>query len=47
MFWYRSPTSCGTTGFRMMSMGEDSFGLNTNKSGQEQTMQENHAENQR
>lgn len=47
MFWYGSPTSCGTTGFRMMSMGEDSFGLNTNKSGQEQIMQENHAENQR
>lgn len=39
--------SCGTTRFRMMSMGEGSFGLNTNKSRQEQTMQENHAENQR
>lgn len=39
--------SCGITGCRMMSRGEDSFGLNTNKSGQEQTMQENHAENQR
>lgn len=39
--------SCGITGFSVMSMGEDSFELNTNKSGHEQTMQENHAENQR
>lgn len=45
MFWYRSPTSCGVTGFRMMNMGEDSFGLNTNTSGQEQSVQENHAIN--
>lgn len=39
--------SHGITRFRMMSTGEDSFGLNTNTPGQEQTMQENHAENER
>jgi len=37
--------SCGISGFRMMNMGEDSFGLNTNKSGQKQSVQENHAIN--
>lgn len=45
MFWYRRPMSCGVTGFRVMNMGEDSFGLNTNTSGQEQSVQENHAIN--
>jgi len=30
--------SCGISGFRMMNMGEDSFGLNTNKSGQKQSV---------
>lgn len=47
MVWYRSPTSCGVSRFGTMSMGEDSFGLNTNTSGQEQSMRENHAEKQR
>lgn len=37
--------SHGITRFRM-STGEDSFGLSTNTPGQEQTMQENHAENE-
>jgi len=37
--------SCGISGFGMMNMGEDSFGLNTNKSGQKQSVQENHAIN--
>lgn len=37
--------SCGISGFRMMNMGEDSFGLHTNKSGQKQSVQENHAIN--
>lgn len=46
MLWDRTPTSHGITRFRMMSTGEDSFGLNTNTPGQEQTMQENHAENE-
>lgn len=46
MLWDRSPMSHGITRFRMMSTGEDSFGLSTNTPGQEQTMQENHAENE-
>lgn len=47
MVWYRSPMSCGVSGFGTMSRGEESFGLNTNTSGQEQSTRENHAENQR
>lgn len=46
MLWDRSPTSHGITRFRMVSTGEDSFGLNTNTPRQEHTMQENHAESE-